>query len=110
LTAKQVIPRRLAIRDVDDIIDHYLETSSEAIALGFVDALESAYVQIGLSPAIGSPRYAYELELPGLRSWPLKRYPYMVFYVERDDHVDVWRVLHGSRDIPRWMQEQGRSE
>jgi toxin ParE1/3/4 len=107
LSAKQVIPRRLAIRDVDEIIDHYLETSSEAIALGFVDALESAYNQIGLNPAIGSPRYGYELELPGLRSWPLKHYPYLIFYVERDDHIDVWRILHGSRDIPRWMQEQG---
>jgi toxin ParE1/3/4 len=28
-----------------------------------------------------------------------------VFYVERDDHVDVWRILHGQRDIPAWMQE-----
>jgi toxin ParE1/3/4 len=28
-----------------------------------------------------------------------------VFYVERPDHMDVWRVLHGQRDIPAWMQE-----
>jgi toxin ParE1/3/4 len=28
-----------------------------------------------------------------------------VFYVERHDHIDVWRVLHGQRDIPAWMQE-----
>jgi toxin ParE1/3/4 len=28
-----------------------------------------------------------------------------VFYVERPDHIDVWRVLHGQRDIPAWMQE-----
>ncbi|ENO88947.1 plasmid stabilization system [Thauera aminoaromatica S2] len=32
------------------------------------------------------------------------RYPYLVFYVERADHIDVWRVLHGERDIPAWMQ------
>ena len=98
------------IRDVDEIIDYYLETSPEAIALGFVDALESAYAQIGLSPALGSPRYAFELELPGLRSWPLKRYPYLIFYVERDDHVEVWRVLHRRRDMPRWMHAQDESE
>ena len=42
--------------------------------------------------------------LPGLRSWPLSRYPYLVFYVERSDCVDVWRVLQGQRDIPSWMQ------
>jgi toxin ParE1/3/4 len=106
LTTKKVIPRRLAIQDVDEIIEHYLETSLEAIALGFVDALESAYARIGSTPAIGSLRYAYELELPGLRSWPLKRYPYLIFYLEEDEHIDVWRVLHGSRDVPRWMHEQ----
>ncbi|MEA3643576.1 MAG: type II toxin-antitoxin system RelE/ParE family toxin [Lamprobacter sp.] len=110
MTTKQVIPRRLAIRDVDEIIEYYLETSSEAIALGFVDALESAYAEIGSNPAIGSPRYAYELELPGLRSWPLKRYPYLIFYLERDAHIDVWRVLHGRRDVPLWMHEQDESE
>ena len=53
----------------------------------------------------GSPRDAHELGLPGLRSWALKRYPYLVFYVERTDHVDVWRVLHEDRDIPAWMRD-----
>jgi hypothetical protein len=33
--------------------------------------------------------------------WP--RYPYLVFYVERSDHIDIWRVLHGQRDIPAWL-------
>ena len=39
------------------------------------------------------------------RRWPLRRYPYLVFYVEREDHLDVWRVLHAQRGIPGWMQE-----
>ena len=43
--------------------------------------------------------------MPGQRSWPLTRYPHLVFYVERPDHIDVWRVLHGQRDIPAWMQD-----
>ena len=91
--------------DVEEIVDHYLETSPQAIALGFVDALESAYARIGDHPVIGSLRHSYELELPGLRAWMLKGYPYLVFYVERDDHVDVWRILQGSRDIPQLIQE-----
>ncbi|RVI93967.1 type II toxin-antitoxin system RelE/ParE family toxin, partial [Sinorhizobium meliloti] len=52
-----------------------------------------------------SLRYAYELGLPDLRSVSLKRYPYLIFYRDQPDHVDVWRVLHGKRDIPQWMQE-----
>lgn len=31
-------------------------------------------------------------------------FPPSDFYVEREDHVDVWRVLHGQRDIPAWLQ------
>jgi toxin ParE1/3/4 len=103
--AKPVIPRELANRDVDEAIDYYLSEGAEQAALGFVGALEQAYVHIGLHPASGSPRYAHELSLPGLRSWSLSHYPQLVFYVEQDDHINVWRVLHGQRDIPVWLVE-----
>jgi toxin ParE1/3/4 len=102
--AKAVVPREQANRDVDEAIDHYLGEDAEQAALGFIAALEQAYRHIGRHPGTGSPRYAHEVGLPGLRSWPLTRYPYLVFYVERQDHIDVWRVLHGQRDIPAWMQ------
>jgi toxin ParE1/3/4 len=102
--ARPIIPRELANRDVDDAIDYYLEEAGQEAALGFVDALERAYAHIARHPATGSPRYAHELNLPGLRSWPLKRYPYLVFYMEHHDCVDVWRVIHGKRDIPDWLQ------
>lgn len=104
MRVKPVVPRALAKRDVDQAVAHYLDEASEAVALRFVDALERAFAHIGRQPASGSPRYTHELGILGLRSWPLRRFPYMVFYLEREDHVDVWRVLHGGRDIPAWMQ------
>ena len=107
MRAKPVVPREQVHRDVEDAVAHYLAEGAETAALGFIDALEDAYRHIGRQPATGSPRYAHELNLPGLRSWPLTRYPYLVFYVEHPDQVDVWRVLHGQRDIPTWMQEPG---
>ncbi len=110
MKSKPVIPRVLANRDVEDAIDHYLADAGEKVALGFIDELEQAYRHIERHPATGSPRYAHELNLPGLRSWPLSRYPYLVFYIERPDHIDVWRVLHGKRDIPAWLQEVGTSQ
>ena len=107
MKAKPVVPREAAHRDVDvdEAVEHYLAEGSEQVALGFIDALEQAYGHVGRHPATGSPRYAHELDLPGLRVWPLKRYPYLVFYVEREDQIDVWRVLHGQRDIPAWMHK-----
>jgi len=103
--AKPVVPREQAQQDVEEALAYYMAEDAEAAALGFIDALERAYAHIGRHPATGSPRYAHELNLPGLRSWSLTRYPYLVFYVERSDHVDVWRVLQGQRDIPAWMQD-----
>ena len=51
-------------------------------------------------PEAGSPRYATELLLPGLRHWTLGTYPHLVVHMPGEHHVDVWRVLHAERDIP----------
>jgi toxin ParE1/3/4 len=109
VTAKPVVPRARAVRDVEEILDYYLAAGSEQAAMGFIDALEQAYAHIAEHPATGSSRYAFELDLPGLRSWPLARYPHLIFYLEREAHIDVWRVLHGKRDVPRWMRESSDS-
>lgn len=106
MTDKPIISREQANRDIEQAVDHYLSKAGEKVALGFVDALQRAYRHIARHPATGSPRYAHHLDLPGLRSWPPRRYPYLVFYVEGGGHVDVWRVLHGERDIPAWMRER----
>jgi len=104
MNVKPVRPRAAARQDVLDAIDFYLAEASERVALDFVDALESAYRHIGRAPSTGSSRPAHELNLPGLRAWPLGRFPYLVFYFEHADRIDVWRLLHTARDIPAWMQ------
>lgn len=103
MTAKSVVPRELAQRDVEEAIDHYTDEAGADLALRFIDALSEAYRAIGNRPGTGSPRYAHELGLPGLRSRKLRKFPYLVFYLEREDHIDVWRVLHAQRDIPSWI-------
>jgi toxin ParE1/3/4 len=103
VTPKPVVLREVAARDVDEALTHYIHEGGAPVALGFIDALEAALRHIGAHAAAGSPRYAVELDLPGVRSWPVKGFPYLIFYVESEDHVDVWRVLHGQRDIPAFL-------
>jgi toxin ParE1/3/4 len=105
VTAKAVVPRALAHRDVEDAIDYYVHEAGANIAMGFVDDLQDAYDLIASHPASGSLRYAYELGLPDLRTLRLKRYPFLIFYLEQADHLDVWRVLHAKRDIPAWLRD-----
>jgi toxin ParE1/3/4 len=104
---KPIIPRALARHDIEQAIDWYVAEAGAKVALGFVDAIEAAYRAIARNRATGSPLYAQELGLPGLRSRKLRRYPYLVFYMECDEYVDVWRVLHAQRDIPVAMQRLG---
>ncbi len=108
MIGKPIVPREQASRDVDEALEYYLKQASDQVALGFIGALERTYTHISRHPASGSTRYAVELNLPGLRSWPVRRFPHIVFYVEATHHIDVWRVLHGTRDIPAWMQQTGR--
>ena len=110
MKVKPVVPRSEANRDVDEAIDPYLAENAEQAALGFIDALEQAFTHIARHPATGSPRYAHALNIPGLRFWPLSRYPHLVFFIERDEHIDVWRVLHGQRDLPAWLVDDAHFE
>lgn len=104
MTIKPVIPRDQAIEDVEHALGYYLDEGAAQAASDLIDALQVAYRLIGRHPGIGSPRYGYELDIPGLRGRALQHFPYTVLYVERTDHVDVLRVLHQRRDIPELLR------
>lgn len=105
MTGLPVRLRAAAEHDIEEAAGHDAEEGGVPLESRFIDSLEAAMLHIGRHPATGSPRYALELGLPGLRSWPLKRFPYLVFYAEAASHVEVWRVLHQARDVPAWLQE-----
>lgn len=108
MNGKTVRPRELARRDVEIAIDYYIGQAGPGVALRCIGALESTCHTIARHPGAGSPSYAHELAPADLRCRPLTRSPHLVFYVERDDHIDVWRVLHAQRDIPAWLQKSVR--
>ncbi len=105
MTGKTVSLREIARRDVEHALAWYAAEADEKTALRFVDALEHSFGAIARNPAAGSPRYGLELNLPGLSTRPLGRLLYLVFYIERGDVIDVWRILHARRDIPQSLQD-----
>ncbi|MDR0770579.1 MAG: type II toxin-antitoxin system RelE/ParE family toxin [Burkholderiales bacterium] len=102
---KPVFRRRAAENDIQDILDYYCREDSPETASRFWDALELAIGLISRQPAAGSPRYAQELNLPGLRYRLVPRFPYLIFYTATSDGVDIWRVFHAQRDIPASMSD-----
>jgi toxin ParE1/3/4 len=102
--AKPVRLRELAAKDLDAASEYYRQQASEQTALELIDAAERGINRIARSPHIGSLRVAYELAIPDLRAWPLRRFPYIVFYVDGPDVIDVWRILLVRREIPATLQ------
>lgn len=110
LTPKPVVPRELAAHDAEEAVDFYRSEDGPDLAVRFAESLERAYDHLGDQPAPGSPRYGHELDLPGVRTWPVRPFPHLVFYLEREEQIDIWRVLHGNRDIPRRLREPESSD
>ncbi len=95
---KRVAFRPQADRDIDAALVYYT-IENPKIARDFLREVQNVSRKISLMPGIGSPRIAQELNIGGLRSRAPHTFPYLLLYFERDDHIDVARVLHSSRDI-----------
>lgn len=105
MTGKAIIRRKLARRDLEDAIDYYCGEGGEALELRFIDAMEQTLGLIAEMPGIGLPHYAEILQRSGLHCFGVKRFPYLVFYIEHPDRIDVLRILHRRRDIPAIFQD-----
>ena len=44
-------------------------------------------------------------ELQGLRRLQMTTFPVSIFYLDTEPHVEIVRVLHGSRDLPALLDE-----
>ena len=102
---KPIVSRAIVDRDIDDAVDYYTDVAGAETAARFVGELTRAKRLIVEAPLHGSPRYAETLSMPNLRHRKIGRFPYLIFYIELDDHIDVVRVLHAVRDIPAWLSE-----
>ncbi len=105
MAAKPVQFRDLATFDLESASGYYLAEADVTTAIRFVDAVEATARRIGRIPRLGSLRFAYELSVPDLRVVSVGTFPYLLFYLERESFVDVWRLLHASRDIPVSLRE-----
>ena len=106
---KPIVLREPVNADARDAGDYYAVEGGEQLESRFLDALQMAFRHIAQHPATGSSWWAARLRRPGLRAWPLQRFPYLVFYVEHEHAIEVWRVLHNRRDVPTAWNESVES-
>ena len=103
---KRALQRTLAQQDITKAFDYYLSAASPATAIDFVSEMDACMQRIERFLEAGSPRYADLLNIEGLRFAVVTRFPYLVFYFEWPDYLDIVRVLHQHQDIPGIFVEQ----
>ena len=96
---KRLTVQRRAMRDLADARAYYRQEAPQVL-VDFALTVDSELSHLRRHPDTGSPRYGLQLGIPGLRSWPVKKFPYMIFYRVEDTRIVVLRVLHQSTDIP----------
>ena len=102
---KPVVRRRTADDDIESAIAYYFDEAGVELAANFANRLEEALQKISRQPAIGSRRYGNIVDLPELRQWPMTKFPYLLFYIEKENHIELSRVLHTSMDIPPYLYD-----
>jgi toxin ParE1/3/4 len=96
---KKIVITPKASEDLDDCFA-YMSQDNPEIALRFFDSTRLTIAQIARMPGIGSIFVNENERLQGLRKWSVKDFrKYLIFYIDRDEVVEIVRILYATRDI-----------
>jgi toxin ParE1/3/4 len=69
----------------------------------FLEAAYDTFEFLVRNPGIGRQRA--DLGFPEIRSWRVEGFGrYLIFYRELPDRIQIWRVMHGARDLQNIVQ------
>ena len=105
---KRAVLRPLAERDLIDATRWYIGQGRLALGAKAFDAARAALERIKRMPGLCSPWLGKECGLPGLRQWGVGGFPMSWFYFERDDRLDVVRLLGDRQDIATILADDVR--
>jgi toxin ParE1/3/4 len=91
------------LTDFEILFSWYLDMAGVDVAWRFQAALDVSLGKIAISPDLGRPRHFRHPKLRDLRSCAVER-PFrnlLIFYRANDEFLDVIRLMHGARDLPR---------
>lgn len=97
---RRIIVLPAATGDLEDLADYLAARSWEAsVRLGA--AVLDACRMLATMPGIGSPQDFGRPDLAGLRCFRVFKFEdHLIFYRATEEVIEVFRVVHGARDIP----------
>jgi len=104
--ARRLVQRRAAEADLAEQLA-YVAAERPAVAHRYAIALEHAYRRICEMPELGVLRVYGPRGLRAVRVWPVPGFRrFLIFYRVTARTVEVIRVLHSARDIPRTLRRR----
>jgi toxin ParE1/3/4 len=80
------------------VIFRWLRVEDEVLARRFLESTYDCFEFLAENPLVGRPRPEFGHE--DLRSWRVNGFRnHLIFYRPLPGGVQIWRVLHGSRDL-----------
>src|SRR5689334_23846192 len=80
----------------------WYEARREGLGLRFLLLVDEALLAIEETPS-GFPRWEPDTRF---RKFTMQRFPYLVFYRELDDRVEVVAIAHGAREPGYWRKRK----
>jgi plasmid stabilization system protein ParE len=95
------------IAGFERLFEWYLDRAGVEIAWRFQSALDLSLTKLSIQPDLGRPRHFRHPKLQGLRSFRVERplNNILVFFRANNETLDVLRLMHGARDLPRRLNE-----
>lgn len=94
----KVILSEAADADLEDIFDYTLEEFGLDQAVSYVSEFDDTFEIISENPEIGRKREEVREELRSLT-----KDKHVIFYRILIDHIRIVRILHDSRDLPKFL-------
>ncbi|WP_312389017.1 type II toxin-antitoxin system RelE/ParE family toxin [Chryseobacterium sp.] len=98
MSKKIYILSEIADKDLEDIFDYTLDEFGFDQAKRYLLELEKNFQNLLLNPQLGKKRDEIK---KGLYSLPKDNH--IIFYRILQNHIKIIRVLHGSREIPKYF-------
>jgi toxin ParE1/3/4 len=89
-----------AAHELLEALQRYRDEAGASVAEHFDDSVRHALMRLVQMPELGSPATA------GLRTWPLRRFPYTLVYRVEATEVVMIAVAHQRRAAGYWKRRQ----
>jgi toxin ParE1/3/4 len=82
----------------------FIRRDNPSAARAFLATAYDTFEFLARNPGIGRTRA--DLGFPEVRSWRVDGFRrYLIFYKELPDRIQIWRVLHGARDLHQTLDD-----